>query len=287
MVIGEISSLEDNSGTLRAAWDANTLYFAIQVQDDTLVADSIDVWRDDGVELGIDGDYNHIRTTSPPDHQYTLTIDGRAADFGASLSEGTLVVKPRSGGYTMEFAIPAAHVLAQPFVAASALGFTWGIHDDDDGGNWDSWMVWEGNQTNTQYELFGRLFLSAYSMINPPTPTPSVSPTPHPTPTPTPANVPTPTSTPSPTPTSTLTPTPTPTRRQPPPPRHSTPTTATLHPLRHTDAYPFSPDLQRLRLHLRRPQPKLRTRSRRTCGTRSADRATCRQRRNAQADVRR
>ena len=155
-----MNSPDDNSALLRVAWDANSLYFAIEVKDEAVVIDSTEVWRDDGVELGIDGDYDRARTTTPPDHQYTLVADGRFTDFAQPLATGAYAVRQSSDGYIMEFAIPAAHVLGYGFELNSKLGFTWALHDDDDGGNWDSWMISAGSQTATHYEEFGDLILS-------------------------------------------------------------------------------------------------------------------------------
>ena len=32
-------------------------------------------------------------------------------------------------------------------------------HDDDDGGNWDHYLIWQGSSTNSQAAEFGRLVL--------------------------------------------------------------------------------------------------------------------------------
>jgi len=199
---GETPSLADNSATLRVAWDANTLYFAIHVNDDVLKSDSPDVWKDDGIELGIDGNYDRVGG-GPTDHQYTLVIDGRYTDHAVPFEQATLAVRQTAGGYDMEFAVPASHVLGHPFNTGYWMGFTWSMHDDDDGGTWNTWMVWEGDMTNAHYELFGQMYLNANTIYFPPpadTPTPTVTPTPTPTPTVTPTPTPTPTVTPTPTP---------------------------------------------------------------------------------------
>ncbi|MGC8837646.1 MAG: hypothetical protein ACP5UM_04430, partial [Anaerolineae bacterium] len=74
---------------------------------------------------------------------------------------------------------------------------TWGLHDDDDGGVWDSYLVWEGRNTNTSDATYGHLFLTGSASW--------ATPTPGPTPTATPTRTPTATSGPTATPTATPT----------------------------------------------------------------------------------
>ena len=45
---GKIDSPADLSAAIRSGWDDEWLYFLIEVTDDKIVADSTDVWRDDG-----------------------------------------------------------------------------------------------------------------------------------------------------------------------------------------------------------------------------------------------
>ena len=201
---GGVPTFVDCSGTMRVAWDATMLYVAIHVNDDTLTADSDKVWWDDGVELGIDGNFDRVRN-GPTDHQYTLVIDGRYTDSAVPFQGATLAVRRQPGGYDMEFAIPASLVIGAFFQTPTWMGFTWALHDDDDGGDWESWMIWEGDQTGANFHLFGQLYLD---------PTDAPFPTSMPTRTPTSTRTFTPTRTPTRTPTSTrtFTPTRTPTR---------------------------------------------------------------------------
>lgn len=236
---GDMPSDLDSSGALRVAWDLNTLYFGVHVADDVLVADSADIWRDDGIELGVDGDFNRLLTTSPPDHQYTLTIDGRSTDRAVPMSTGIYAVSAVPGGYTLEFAVPASQVLGRAFAANGTMGFTWSIHDDDDGSTWDTWMIWEGDQTVSHAHLFGQLLLSANTTAGSITPTPTATstrtltatPTRTATLTPTTTGTVTPTRTPTRTPTATrtitTTPTGTPTHTRTPTPTPSPSATAT------------------------------------------------------------
>ena len=107
---------------------------------------------------------------------------------------------PVAGGWNVEVRIPATHLfgLNAPLTAGKTMAFDLGLHDDDDGGNWDSHMIWAGNSTS--YHAGGLLRLDNI-----------VAPTPLPTSTPTSTATPTRTATPTPTATWTATPTRTPT----------------------------------------------------------------------------
>jgi len=194
----------DSSATLRAAWDAANLYFAIHINDDQLWSDSEDIWRDDGVEIAIDGDLNRTRSGAT-DHLYTLNWDGRHTDWGITLTVGSYMTQAVPGGYDIEFAIPVTQVLRRSaFSTGLMMGFTWAVRDDDDGGNWDTWLIWEGNQTTTNYHLFGQMLLSIVPIDFPtPTPTATSSATATPTSTGTATSVPTSTGTATSVPTST------------------------------------------------------------------------------------
>ena len=41
------------------------------------------------------------------------------------------------------------------------LASTLGLHDDDDGGQWDSYIIWEGDQTTVTSAEWGHLILEA------------------------------------------------------------------------------------------------------------------------------
>ena len=188
-----IPSLQDCSGQLWTAWDGNWLYFAVHVNDDVLIGnDSNDVWRDDSVELAIDGAHDY-RGYQPDDHQLNMAIDGRIFDFGdpnRPLNSVRTAWKLHPGsGYDLEVAVPASLFPAGTFSEGHVLGFTWGIHDDDDGGDWDSYLIWAGDRTTSPEASWGTITLD---------PAPPGIPTNTPLPTQVPTITPTPTSTPTP-----------------------------------------------------------------------------------------
>ncbi|MDH7485670.1 MAG: sugar-binding protein, partial [Anaerolineae bacterium] len=212
----EVPDTEDASAILRSGWNEGFLYFAIEISDDVLVADSADIWRDDGIELGIDGLYDHIGWRAD-DHQFTLNLDGRSTDFGKATTAVTAFTRTVSGGWALEVAITAQGLGAGPLTAGKVMGFTFGLHDDDDGGDWESYLIWEGDSTNNSSAEYGRLLLKGEAVT--PTATPTATPTPTRTPTATPTLTRTPTATPTPTRTPTPTATPTATPTVVPPPR--------------------------------------------------------------------
>jgi len=157
--MGGITGLDDLSAVIRSGWDENALYFAIAVRDDILVTDSTDVWRDDGVEIGLDGLYDRY-PWGPDDHQYTIVADGRITDRGIPTDAISAAVLIYSGGYNVEVAIPMPQLIPGIPVSGTVMGFTIGLRDDDTGGNWDAYLIWEGTTTADRPEQFGTLIFT-------------------------------------------------------------------------------------------------------------------------------
>ena len=156
---GRVDGTTDCSAVIRSGWTQSTLYFAIWVTDDVIVSDSSDVWRDDGVEIGLDG-ARDLQPWGADDHQYTITADGRVADRGVATTDVAAGVIGRSDGYDIEVAIPMSKLAPGTVISGTVMGFTWAIHDDDDGGNWDAYLVWDGTNTSSMPEEFGSLALT-------------------------------------------------------------------------------------------------------------------------------
>jgi len=154
---GRIDSLQDLSAVIRCGWDESYVYFAIEVTDDVVIGnDSTDVWRDDGVELGFDGLHDQY-AWGWDDHQYTIVVDGRVTDRGVPATGLQVGIQQVLGGYNMEVAIPVTALSPGVPISGTVMGFTVGLHDDDDGGNWDAYLIWEGTNTSSSPELFGTL----------------------------------------------------------------------------------------------------------------------------------
>jgi len=156
---GLVGSTSDLSATVRSGWVADTLYFAIQVSDDVIVTDSADVWRDDGVEIGLDG-LRDGQAWGGDDHQYTLVADGRVTDRGVVVTDVLAAAGRFPGGYTIEVGIPISKLIPGAPISGTVMAFTVGVHDDDDGGNWDAYLIWEGTSTSSSPALFGSLVFS-------------------------------------------------------------------------------------------------------------------------------
>lgn len=166
----------DLSTYIWSQWDADFLYFAFRLYDDAVVVDSPEVWNDDEVELALDG-WHDGANHHADDHQFTFNPDGRVTDYGTPLSTLTVGITRTQQGWNLEVAIPRAVLNAGNLTANKLLGVTFGLHDDDDGGPWDTYLIWEGN--NTQTGTFGDL-----TLVNTILPVPTATPTPLPTPTP-------------------------------------------------------------------------------------------------------
>jgi hypothetical protein len=153
---GQIDSPSDLSASVRAGWDEGHLYFFIQVSDDIIVTDSTDVWRDDGVEIGLDGLHDQLPSGSD-DHQYTVVADGRIADRATATTAIVAAVLGYQGGYNVEVAIPMSQLIPGTPISGTVVGFTVGLNDDDDGGSRDAYLIWQGTNTSTSPQEFGSL----------------------------------------------------------------------------------------------------------------------------------
>lgn len=149
----------DASVQVWASWDESFLYIAARAWDDALVSDSPDVWQDDQLEFGVDGAMDGSFSGSD-DHQITVNVDGRVTDRGVTpLPEVQRSVEILPDGYQVEMAIPISILQPPGWSGGRAVGFNIGMHDDDDGGNWDHYLIWQGTATNAQAQDFGRLYL--------------------------------------------------------------------------------------------------------------------------------
>lgn len=157
---GQVDDTNDLSSLIRSGWDQQQVYFAIQVTDDVIIGgESDDVWRDDGVEIGLDG-LNDDYPWGWDDHQYSIVVDGRVTDRGTAVSDITAAAALSDSGYDIEVAIPMTRLISGTPISGTVMGFTIGIHDDDDGGSWDAYLIWEGTNTSTAPEEFGDLLFT-------------------------------------------------------------------------------------------------------------------------------
>ena len=97
----------DASATLRTAWTPTDLYLAIHIDDDVIVNDSSDVWRDDEVELAFYAVYDG-NPAGGDTHQFTVNADGRVTDFGVPDPPIEAMAAIVPGGWDVEVRIPAS-----------------------------------------------------------------------------------------------------------------------------------------------------------------------------------
>ena len=166
----------DNSAELRSAWTSTDLYFAIYVRDDFVFYDDPTVvWRDDEIELAFVGAWDGIPAGGDT-HQYTVNADGRPTDFGDLANPVPIQAAAHrvAGGWNVEVRIPVSHLFGfnASLTTGRTMAFDLGLHDDDDGGNWDSTMIWAGDSTS--YHAGGLLRLED---VVAPTPVPTSTPT--------------------------------------------------------------------------------------------------------------
>lgn len=152
----------DLSARVWTSWDDNYLYVAARVWDDELWRDSPDVWQDDELEFAFDGALDGL-FNGPDDHQITINLDGTVTDRGVMppLTNVLRSVETQVDGYQVEMAIPLTLLQPPGWGAGWVAGFNIGLHDDDDGGNWDHYLIWQGTATNAQAQNFGQLVLDA------------------------------------------------------------------------------------------------------------------------------
>ena len=150
---------DDNSALVWAAWTPTMLYLAAHVTDDVLIADSNDIWRDDSLEFAFDGDLD-FSLAGVDDHTFTIAIDGRVTNWGTiPVLDIERAVEIVPDGYVVELGIPLEMFQVSNWGTGKEMGFTIGLHDDDDGGDWEHYMVWEGQSTVSHPEDYGRMVL--------------------------------------------------------------------------------------------------------------------------------
>lgn len=191
---GAIQSPLDLSASTRATWDSAYLYLAAAISDSLYASDSSNIWDDDSIEIGLDGNHDRL-CCGAGDHQYSVSADGRLADFGAITTAPIagigVAVRRASGGYTVEMAIPLTKLTSLPVTDGAVMGFDIGLNDDDDGGRRDKRLVWSGNST-VDFGAFAEIVFTSGAAPTPAaTASPSAKPTGSPTRTPTSSSAPT------------------------------------------------------------------------------------------------
>lgn len=142
----------DASFEFAAVADADWLYVAIDIKDDTIHAGESDNWEDDSVEIYIDANHARTETYEDDDAQITISAGSIGGDINNPIITGSTgaadlgvqaAVVATADGWLVEAAIPlnSGQWNITP-VAGLVIGFNIHFNDDDDGGGRDHKLIW-------------------------------------------------------------------------------------------------------------------------------------------------
>jgi hypothetical protein len=166
LIIGSVPSEEDPSGRFRLQWDENNLYLLVDVTDPDKKIDNEPpaVWKDDSIEVYLDGDNSKAAQYDGNDHQYMFRRDDPAVyELKTDNTKGVVLAQTDTdNGYIMEIQFPWS-VLGAKAANGAEVGFQIQINDDDNGQNRDSQITWWGtsDQAHNDPGTFGTLMLKA------------------------------------------------------------------------------------------------------------------------------
>ncbi|MEM7129527.1 MAG: sugar-binding protein, partial [Chloroflexota bacterium] len=139
------------SASFRSLYDANKLYFLIEVVDDVKINDSEENPNfDDTVEIYLDGNFSRGLAYDNLDDRVTLfrwdDSEPHASSLSPPLPNGLeSAIVDTSTGYRVEVAFPFSQIRIKPMP-----GYQFGLDvhalDDDDGGDKDNKLAWNGTE---------------------------------------------------------------------------------------------------------------------------------------------
>lgn len=166
VLAGNIKEASDCSGRFYLLYDDANLYFAAVVRDNVVIGKqkSVDIWRDDNVELWIDtkgdADFFNNMPFNPNCYQIDfapLTKDLKPAVYvyrninTKPVTEATRVASvisedPKNSGYTVEASIPISALNGLEMRSGGLLGVNFSVSDKDtDTGEWKH-IIWSGQK---------------------------------------------------------------------------------------------------------------------------------------------
>ncbi|NLU39516.1 MAG: cadherin-like domain-containing protein [Bacteroidales bacterium] len=150
----------DLSVSFKTFWDEIGLYVLVDVNDDSKINDSGEVWQDDAVEIYIDINNDKGESYGNNDFQYTFRWNDATIHSNNGGTEGIqFAMNGIASGYVLEVMFPWATMGLSQAVQGTALGFDVQVHDDDDGDVRDNKISWFASTDNSwQYPY---LFASA------------------------------------------------------------------------------------------------------------------------------
>lgn len=140
---------DDLSGTWKALWDADRLYYLLDITDNRLRASGGPSWRDDDTaEVLIDADNSKgAGYDDENDFHYAFRWNDGTVHLGPeSVPDASGVAFAMSNthdGYRVEISIPWSTLNVTP-AEAHVLGAEMFLDDDDDHGDRDATMAWYG-----------------------------------------------------------------------------------------------------------------------------------------------
>ncbi|MCD6415444.1 MAG: cadherin-like domain-containing protein, partial [Planctomycetes bacterium] len=146
LIVGRVKDPADLSGTWRALWDSDNIYFLVEVTDADLVNDSTEPYDDDCVEIYLDPD-NSKGTSYDGVNDYQLLFRWNDATIhvgGNSCTDTTgmdFAIVDTANGYRFEASFPWSTLGVTP-VAGNMVGVDAAMDDDDKNRNRDAQMMW-------------------------------------------------------------------------------------------------------------------------------------------------
>lgn len=178
-------SPEDLSFRFAVCHDADALYIAVEVTDDSISTDSCPpgsiscpAWDDDAVEVFIDGNHNHAPNSRLPDGselkfggEFALIANGAAnsdysgypRSFGERWQGATNWKSVQQGDGTVRYEMRITwNAMGGNLRAPGRVGFSLSVQDDDEGGRRDHALYFIGapDRPFTDERWFADLLLS-------------------------------------------------------------------------------------------------------------------------------
>lgn len=161
-----LSGPNDCSASYRAMWDANNLYLLVEVTDDSLTNDGGEFYNNDSIEIFIDSDNSKSTSYGDDDFHFHLTWDKNKPTIGEMAHQTTaegiqFAMITTQTGYRTEIKFPWSTLKVKPS-AGTTVGLDIHVNDDDDGGDRDTKLAWNGKEDNawTNPQALGNAQLS-------------------------------------------------------------------------------------------------------------------------------
>ena len=143
-VAGDVVDDADLSAQFRVAYDSYNLFVFAEIVDDVDVQDSEMPFRDDALELYIDGGNEKSEVYDANDQQLIFSRDGEgfwASNLAINHPGAEFATVQTPTGYNVEVKLPWANLGVDIF-SSKLIGFDVYVDDDDDGNGVDGVLAW-------------------------------------------------------------------------------------------------------------------------------------------------